>query len=128
MSDPGQEPPEPRPSGLRNPGAAVRGVGAGALAAEGFVLLLAIVPVTVLGGALGGASIAVIVVLSVLGFVLAGTLRRSWGWIAGTVLQVLVIAAGFATHAAVGAIGVVFGLVWLYVLYVRQTVLSGHRR
>ena len=37
-------------SGLRNPAAAVRGVGGGALAAEGLVLLLAILPMRVLGG------------------------------------------------------------------------------
>src|SRR5690606_37675295 len=38
----------PRPSGLRNPSAAVRGVGAAALGAQGVTLLLAVVPLRVL--------------------------------------------------------------------------------
>ena len=40
-------------SGLRNPPAAVRGTGAAALGIEGLVLLLAIVPLRVLGNAWG---------------------------------------------------------------------------
>lgn len=41
-------------SGLRNPSAAVRGLGAGTLAMEGIVLLLAIQPIRLLGGRLSG--------------------------------------------------------------------------
>ena len=66
------------PSGLRNPAAAVRGVGAAALAAEGLVLLLAIVPLRVLGAAGAGGTILV-VVLAVVSFALAGLLRHALG-------------------------------------------------
>ena len=71
-------PEEPRPSGLRNPSAAVRGVGAGTLAAEGLVLLLAIVPLRVLG-ARGNTGTIVVVTLAVVCFVLAGRGRLRQG-------------------------------------------------
>ena len=54
-----------RRSGLRNPEKAVRGLGAGTLALEALVLLLAIQPIRVVGGDLSGAAIAVIVALAV---------------------------------------------------------------
>ena len=41
-------------SGLRNPEAAVRGLGAGTLVLEAIVLLLAIQPIRILGGHLSG--------------------------------------------------------------------------
>jgi len=115
-------PPEPR-SGLRDPAAAVRGLGAGTLVIEAVVLLLAIQPIRVLGGTLTGAAIAVIGGLAGAAIVLAGLMRRSWAWHAGTALQVLVFAAGLL-HWLLGVTGVVFGLVWLYVLHVRRTILS----
>jgi hypothetical protein len=112
-----------RPSGLRNPKAAVRGVGAGALAAQGVVLLLAIQPIRVLGGHLTGLAIAVIVVLAVTCFGLAGLLRRSWAWHGGSVVQVVLLVSGFVFHPSLAVLGVLFGLLWLYVLHVRRSVL-----
>jgi uncharacterized protein DUF4233 len=112
-----------RPSGLRNPAAAIRGAGALALGAEGVVLLLAIQPIRVLGGHLTGPAIGVIVALAVTCFLLAGLLRRSWAWSAGSVLQVILFASGFVFQAALSILGVLFGLAWLYVLHVRRTVL-----
>jgi hypothetical protein len=121
------DPEQPRPSGLRNPSAAVRGVGAAALGTEGLVLLLAIVPLRVLAGsdASGGTpGTVVIIVLAAASFILAGLLGRRWGWLAGSVLQVVVIVSGFFVHTALVVLGVLFGLVWLYVLYVRRSVLG----
>jgi hypothetical protein len=112
-----------RPSGLRNPKAAVRGVGAGALAAQGVVLLLAIQPIRVLGGHLTGLAIAVIVVLAVTCFGLAGLLRRSWAWHGGSLVQVVLLVSGFVFHASLAVLGVLFGLLWIYVLHVRRNVL-----
>jgi hypothetical protein len=112
-----------RPSGLRNPTAAVRGVGAGTLAAEGLVLLMALIPLRVLG-ATGGWGTAAVALLAVASFVGAGLLRRPWAWWAGSALQLVVIASGFFLHGALIAVGVLFGLVWLYVLRVRATVLG----
>jgi len=112
-----------QPSGLRDPHAAVRGVGAGTLVAEALVLLLAVLPLRALGGHASGAAVATVGVLAALAVVLAGLLRHRWAWSAGSVLQVLLLAAG-VLHWSLAALGLLFGLVWAYVLYVRRRVLS----
>jgi hypothetical protein len=117
---------QPR-SGLRNPGAAVRGAGAGSLAGEGIVLLLAIQPVRVLGDGLTGRGVWVIVALAVACFLLAGLLRHAWAWYAAAVLQVVLFACGFVVHASLAVVGVIFGLLWAYVLHVRRRVLGPPR-
>jgi hypothetical protein len=111
-----------KPSGLRNPTAAVRGVGAAALAGEALVLLLAIQPMRVLGVRLTGAAVISIVVLAVLCVLLAGMLKRPWAWYAGIVVQLLLIGCGYF-HISLTVLGVLFGAVWFYVLSVRRTVL-----
>jgi hypothetical protein len=123
------EPPErngvtQRPSGLRNPQRAVRGVAAAALAIEAIVLLLAIQPMRVLGVPLTGVAVGVIVGLAVACLVLAGLLRYRWAWWAAAGVQVVVFAAGFIFHGSLAVLGVVFGSVWAYVLHVRRTVLG----
>ncbi|MEH1011940.1 DUF4233 domain-containing protein [Micromonospora sp. CPCC 206060] len=112
-----------RPSGLRNPGRAVKGLGAGTLILETLVLLLAIQPIRVLGGELTGTTIGVIVALAVLAVVLSRLLDRGWAWHAGTVLQGLLMLAGFL-HWSLFALGVIFALVWAYVLHVRRAILG----
>ena len=112
-----------KPSGLRNPPAAVRGVGAGTLVIEALVLLLAIVPLHVLGVRSAGTAIACVVALAVVCILLAGMLSRSWAWWGGIVAQVALIACGYF-HVALGILGVLFLLLWIYVLSVRRTVLG----
>jgi Protein of unknown function (DUF4233) len=114
-----------KPSGLRNPAASVRAVGAATLSAEGLVLLLAIVPLRVIADARSTAGTLFVVVLAVLSFGLAGLLRRRWAWYGGTVLQAVLIAGGYFVHGSLVVLGVLFGLVWLYALHVRRTVLGG---
>jgi len=113
----------PKPSGLRNPQAAVRGVGAGALCIEALVLLLAIVPLHVLGVRHAGLAMGCVAGLAALCIVLAGLLRFAWAWWAGVVIQVLLIACGYF-HIALTVAGVLFLLLWFYVLSVRRTVLG----
>jgi hypothetical protein len=110
-------------SGLRNPQRAVRGLGAGTLIVETLVLLLGIQPMRMLGGDLSGAAIAVIVAVAVACVVLSGLLRRAWAWYAATALQAVLLLAGFL-HWSLAVLGLLFGLVWLYGLYVRRTILS----
>ncbi|GIG92817.1 DUF4233 domain-containing protein [Plantactinospora endophytica] len=112
-----------RPSGLRDPDRAVRGLGALTLSVETLVLLLAIQPIRLLGGELGGAAIGVVVGLAVLAVVLAGLLRRPWAWHAATVLQGLLLLAGFLQWS-LGALGLIFAAVWVYVLHVRRVILG----
>lgn len=115
-----------KPSGLRNPQAAVRGVGAGALCIEALVLLLAIVPLHVLGVRQAGLAIGCVAGLAVLCILLAGLLRFAWAWWAGIVIQVLLIACGYF-HVALTVAGVIFLLLWIYGISVRRTVLGGAR-
>ncbi|BCY06179.1 DUF4233 domain-containing protein [Actinoplanes sp. L3-i22] len=123
MSAEGEAGAAPRRSGLRNPEAAVRGLGAGTLALEAIVLLLAIQPIRILGGDLTGWGIGVVIALAVIAAGLAGCMGRRWGWNAGTGLQVALIAAGLV-HWSLAALGVIFGLAWAYATYVRKSILS----
>ncbi|MDG4827678.1 DUF4233 domain-containing protein [Asanoa sp. WMMD1127] len=116
-------PPGYRRSGLRNPVAAVRGMGAAALGLQGVVLLLAIQPIRVLGDGAGAAAVWTLVGLVIACFVLCGMLRRAWAWPAGTAVQVALLVGGFL-HWTLFALGLIFGLVWLYVLHVRRSILG----
>jgi uncharacterized protein DUF4233 len=111
-------------SGLRNPSGAVRGVGAGALAGEALVLLLAIVPLVKVGGPSRAAAVGVVVSLAVLAIVLAGLLRHRWTWYAGGAIPLALFAAGFL-YGPLAVLGFLFALLWAYVLHVRRSVLSG---
>ena len=113
----------PRRSGLRNPEAAVRGLGSGTLALEAIVLLLAIQPIRILGGHLGGWGIGAVVTLAVLAAALAGAMRRRWAWHAGTALQVLLLLGGLL-HWSLAALGLIFGAAWAYASYVRRSILG----
>lgn len=113
---------QPRRSGLRDPDKAVRGLGAGTLALEALVLLLAIQPIRVVGGDLSGVAVAAIVALAVACVVVAGQMKRAWAWNAGTVLQGLLLLSGLL-HWSLFALGVIFALVWAYALHVRRVIL-----
>jgi hypothetical protein len=118
--DPGEGMPR---SGLRNPGAAVRGLGAATLGLEAIVLLLAIQPIRIMGGHLSGWGITAVVALAVLALLLTGMMKRPWAWAAGTALQVLLLAGG-VLHWALTLVGVIFGAAWGYALYVRRSILG----
>ncbi|TDB73833.1 DUF4233 domain-containing protein [Micromonospora sp. KC721] len=128
MTDPAGKRPDAGPegrrrSGLRDPEKAMRGLGAGLLVLEAVVLLLAIQPIRLVGGDLGGPAIAAIVALATACVVLAGMMRRWWAWHAGTVLQGLLLLCGLL-HWSLFGLGVMFGLVWAYGLHVRRVVLG----
>lgn len=122
MSEPTEDQ-QPR-SGLRNPGAAVRGAGAGALVAEAIVMLLAIQPIRVLSDEPPGAGLWAVAGVGVICLVLAGLLRHGWAWYAATAMQAVLFALGFLVHGSLAVLGVVFGLLWIYVLHVRRRVLT----
>ena len=112
-----------KPSGLADPKRAARSLGAAAMTLEGISLLLAIQPVRLLASGDTTAAVIFLIAVSVAAFVLAGMMKRSWAWHAAGALQVVLL-IGFLAHWSVAAIGVVFGLAWLYVLKVRRTILS----
>jgi hypothetical protein len=113
----------PRRSGLRNPEAAVRGLGAGTLALEAIVLLLAIQPIRILGGDLSGWGVGAVIALAVLAALVAGSMKRKWAWHAGTALQVLLLASGLL-HWSLAVLGLIFGAAWAYASHVRRTILG----
>lgn len=113
----------PRPSGLRNPQAAVRGLGAGTLGLEAIVLLLAIQPLRLFAGHFSGFGVGVVIALAVLCIVVAGMMKRRWAWHIGTAVQVVLIVSGLL-HWSLAALGLIFGAVWAYATYVRRTILG----
>jgi hypothetical protein len=113
---------EPR-SGLRNPQAAVRGLGAGTLILEAIVLLLAIQPIRIFAGDLSGWGVAMVITLAVLAALLAGLMSHPWAWTAGAVLQALLIACGLL-HWSLAVIGIIFAGAWAYAAYVRKTIVG----
>lgn len=111
------------PSGLRDPAAAVRGLGAGTLAMEAIVLLLAIQPIRLLAGELSGWAVAAVITLALVAVGLAGSMRRRWAWAAGSTLQALLLLCGFL-HWSLGALGLIFAAGWAYATHVRRTLLG----
>ncbi|HEX3732256.1 MAG TPA: DUF4233 domain-containing protein [Mycobacteriales bacterium] len=110
-------------SGLRNPPAAVRGVGMATLLLETLVLLLALQPMRQLSYVSTPVALSVVGGLAVFSLVNAMLLRYNWGWRLGLVFQAAIVVAGFV-HLALLVLGVIFLLIWLYVLRVRRTVLG----
>jgi uncharacterized protein DUF4233 len=129
QASPGTGPvPEPVPpaSRLPSPARAVRAVGSAALGVQALVLLLAVAPLARLGGAERGAAIGTVLGLAALALALAGLLRYGWAWRVAFAVPVVLLAAGWL-HWSLGALGVVFGLLWSYMWHVRRTVTPPRR-
>lgn len=56
-------------------------------------------------------------VLAAAGVVIAGLLRYRWAYVAGSILQILVIATGFVV-TVMFFLGVIFGALWCMAIYV----------
>lgn len=98
-----------------------RGVMAGTLVLEAIVVALSLLVVAKLdGGIASGAGIVVGVVVVVL-VALCGVLRRPWVFPVLWVAQVALIGCVF-TAPAVGIIGVIFALIWGFLLWLRRDV------
>lgn len=54
--------------------------------------------------------------LAVIGLVLAGMLRYRWAYVAGSILQILVIATGFMVHTMF-FLGVIFAAMWFTAIW-----------
>jgi lysylphosphatidylglycerol synthetase-like protein (DUF2156 family) len=120
------QPDGPSRSGLKNPSAAVNGVGMAALLCEFVVILLAIQPIRIVSPHTSGSGLAIVAACAVACLAVVGTLRRRWGWAAAVVLQIVLIVAGVSgyAHWMLTGVGVVFLLAWVYLLSVRRTVIG----
>ncbi|WP_072737804.1 DUF4233 domain-containing protein [Rhodococcus triatomae] len=96
-----------------------RGVCAGTLVLEAIVILLALPIVANLGGGvtwLSGGLIIGSAIAMVLG---AGVQGRSWAMKFNITIQVILLFGAFV-DLSIGAVGVIFGVVWAYLLYLRR--------
>lgn len=109
------------PAPATDPMKGFRGVMAGTLVLEAIVVALALLVVAKLEGGLGtGVGFVVGAVVIVL-VVTCGLLRRPWSVVVIGIAQLALIAC-FAGAPPVGAIGVLFALVWGYLLWLRWDV------
>jgi hypothetical protein len=99
----------------------LRGVFAATLTLEAIVVLLSLLVLGKFGAGATALGIAVIVGLALAMIVTAGLQRRSWGLGLALALQVAMVACGFLVPV-LGALGVLFGLVWAGLLLFRRDV------
>ncbi|HET9142566.1 DUF4233 domain-containing protein [Actinophytocola sp.] len=98
-----------------------RGVVAATLILEGIVVLLALPVVAKLGDGLATWQGVLVGVLALALFLACGAAGRPWGIALALALQLVMIVSWFAVPA-LGILGVVFGLVWLCLLWFRREV------
>lgn len=127
MSTPSESNPEPGNAGgefgppTKDPWKSFRGVMAGTLILEAIVVLLALPVVAVVGGGLTAVSGGFIIGLAVLMILGAGVQGKPWAMGFNITLQVLLL-LGFFIHPSIGAVAIIFGIVWGYLLYLQKDI------
>lgn len=111
-----------KPSGLRNPSRSLKSLAAMALALEALVLLLAIQPIRVLEDGITATQLVALIGGAVVAVLLTGTLDRPVGWTLIVILQCALLFLGLQ-HWMIAVVGLIFGLAWAYIFYVRRKVL-----
>lgn len=106
---------------MSDPLQGLRGVFAGTLVMEAIVVGLALLVVGRLGGGVSGPAGWYTAGLALAMLVAALVQRRPWGLGLALTLQVAMVAGWFA-HPALGGLGLLFVLVWAYLLYLRRAV------
>jgi len=104
-----------------DPWKGLRGVMAGTLVLEAVVVLLALPVVGKVGDGLNVVSVGYLVGLAVLMIVAAGLQRRPYALPLNLLLQVALI-AGFFVHPSIGVMGLIFAVVWGFILYFRWDI------
>ncbi|MGP4057686.1 DUF4233 domain-containing protein [Mycobacterium sp. 4D054] len=110
-----------------DPWKSFRGVMAGTLILEAIVVLLALPVVGAVGPGLTPLSTAYVVGFAVLLVLMAGVQGRPWAIWANLGVQ-LILVAGWFIYPAVGFVGLLFGVVWLLIAYLRAEVLRRQKR
>lgn len=104
-----------------------RGVAAGTLVLEAIVTLLALPVVATLGGGATWFSTVYLVTLAVVMILAAGKQGEPWAMKLDLGLQLFVL-FGAVFHLSIGAVGLIFIAVWLYLLYLRRDITERIRR
>ncbi|BDD83310.1 membrane protein [Tsukamurella pulmonis] len=105
----------------KDPWKSFRGILSGTLILEMIVILLALPVVIRLSPGLSGLKVGYVLVLAALMFAGCMVVKKPWAIPAFCALQVAVI-AGFLVHWGIGAVGVVFAIVWAYIVYIERDV------
>ncbi|MEV3960139.1 DUF4233 domain-containing protein [Nocardia sp. NPDC050193] len=121
MSEPEAPKPEATPPAPPDPWKGLRGVMAGALVLEAITVLLALPVVADIAGGITWVSGTYLVVLALVMIAGAGLQRRSWAVPFNLGLQVLVLIGG-VFHLSIAVIGVIFLVVWVFILLLRADV------
>jgi len=109
-----------------DPWKSFRGVMAGTLILEMIVVLLALPVVSAVGGGLTAWSTAYLIGFAILLGLLAGMQGRPWAIWANLGVQLLLV-AGFFIYPVIGFVGLLFGVVWAAIAYLRAEVLRRER-
>ncbi|WP_433269689.1 DUF4233 domain-containing protein [Actinosynnema sp. CS-041913] len=109
------------PAPKKDPMKAFRGIMAGTLILEAIVVALALPVVVNLGGGIGTGTGYLVLALIVALIGTCAILKRPWAVWVIAVLHVVMIASWIAM-TALGIIGVLFTLVWAYLLWLRRDV------
>ncbi len=109
-------------SGLRDPRAAVRGLGIATLLLEALALLMAVQPLRVVG--VPTVAVVLVLVLAAAAVSLAALLRFTATWYLVWLLNLGLLLTGWFQWS-LAVLGAAFSLVWWYVLHARRTILSG---
>lgn len=123
MTDQTAHPEDTTPAPPVDPWKGLRGIMAGTLVLEAIVIGLVL---TVIARVDGGAhfqpwKVWYVSLLAVAMIVAAGLQRRSWAVPMNITLAGLAV-AGWAVHWSMGVCGVMFAVVWAYILYLRRDV------
>lgn len=107
----------------------LRGVMAGTLVLEAIVILLVLTVITRVHDGEYATTFNIVYVVGVgLGMLVAAFMQRvKWADYLNIGLQVLAV-AGFIVHPSMGAMGVLFALVWWYIYHLRSNLLERMRR
>lgn len=105
----------------RDPMKGIRGIFAATLVLEAIVVLLSLLVLSKFGEGATVGGVTAIVGLAVAMVVASGLQRRPWGLGLALALQVAMIACGVLVPV-LGALGVLFGLVWVGLLLFRREV------
>ncbi|WP_428351333.1 DUF4233 domain-containing protein [Mycolicibacterium sp.] len=100
---------------------------AGILILEAIVVLLALPVVGAVGGGLSQGAGAYLIGVAALLIVMTGVQGRSWAIWANVGVQPLLI-AGWLIYPGVGFVGLLFTVVWLFIVYLRAEVLRRQKR
>lgn len=115
----------PEPSGFKpptvDPWKGFRGVCSGTLVLEAIVVFLGIPAVGKLGTGISTFGAVYLTVLGLVMILACGVQSKRWGLGLDIALQVALI-AGWFIHPAIGVMGLIFGAVWMYLLYLRRDI------